>query len=67
MTVRPPTSGAAKNCQTEISQHCEAFCATTLAGPSGRSAILASRWLSIPACSIITPLGTPVEPEVNIT
>ena len=34
---------------------------------TARSSSLATMWLSMPACSHITPFGSPVEPEVNRT
>ena len=64
-SVRPPTSSADTSCHSEMSKHWGAIWATTAPSPTRRSWILAWRWLSIPACSHIAPLGSPVEPEVK--
>ena len=67
MTTLPPTNSADKNCHTEISKHCDAFCATLSAFVSFRSHTLAYKWFNMPFCSTIAPFGVPVEPEVKIT
>ena len=64
ISTRPPNSGAARNCQTEMSKLCEAVWATVSRSSRPRYGTLDSWLLSIPACSTITPLGRPVEPEV---
>ena len=47
-----------------MSKHCEAVWATTSAAPRSRSRTLAHRWMTIPSCVTIAPLGSPVDPDV---
>ena len=61
----PPTTRAAKNCHTEMSKHCEAVWAITSRSLSCKSLIFANRWLTIPRCSTITPLGVRVVGRVS--
>jgi hypothetical protein len=42
----------------------EANCKTRLSGPTPQSRTCAAMTLRKPLCSIRTPFGTPVEPEV---
>ncbi|MNP31604.1 hypothetical protein D3C76_1247320 [compost metagenome] len=67
ISTQAPNSGAVRVCQTEMSKQAGAVWAITSSAfrPRGRS--LASMLLSMPARGTITPLGWPVEPEVNIT
>ncbi|KGW99002.1 hypothetical protein Y048_6462 [Burkholderia pseudomallei MSHR456] len=62
--VRPPTSNATRYCQIDTSKVVTAISATTSSSPIARSSIFASRWFSMPRCSIIAPFGSPVEPDV---
>ncbi|MNQ97459.1 hypothetical protein D3C85_1131130 [compost metagenome] len=64
MSTRAPNSGAARNCQTEMSKLCEAVCAITSDSLRFRYGTLLNWLLSMPRCSTITPFGKPVEPEV---
>ncbi|MOA60759.1 hypothetical protein D3C78_1857250 [compost metagenome] len=64
MSTRPPNSGAARNCQTEMSKLWDAVWAITSASLKARYGTLLSWLLSIPRCSTMTPFGRPVEPEV---
>ena len=42
----------------------EANCSTRLSSRTSKLAMIARAWLTSPRCSIITPFGVPVEPEV---
>ena len=64
MQVHAPTSGAARNCQIAMSKATEAVCATRSAALRPTVGTLPSMLLSMPRCSMATPLGWPVEPEV---
>ncbi|MCY1422598.1 hypothetical protein D9M71_382860 [compost metagenome] len=64
ISSRAPNSGAARNCQTEMSKLCEAVWAITSRASSARYGTLLNWLLSMPRCSTITPFGRPVEPEV---
>ncbi len=64
IATRAPNNGAARNCQTEMSKLCEAVWAITSFSSSSRYGTLLNWLLSMPACSTITPFGSPVEPEV---
>ena len=66
MRTCAPASSGAQNCQMQMSKVAAASCETLSRGPIARSSILASMWLTMPPCSIITPLGSPVEPDVKI-
>ncbi|KYF69692.1 hypothetical protein BE11_47760 [Sorangium cellulosum] len=63
----PPASRPERSCHTEMSKLIGAVCATTSDGPSPRERTFANRWLSIPRCSTIAPLGAPVDPDVKMT
>ncbi|CAM5253902.1 hypothetical protein SBADM41S_02459 [Streptomyces badius] len=59
MRVLPPTSSGDATCHREMSKHWEAVCVTTSPGSSSMSSSFMKRWLSIPACSHMAPLGSP--------
>ncbi|MNH28734.1 hypothetical protein D3C79_889220 [compost metagenome] len=67
MRTWAPHSSAVRNCQTEMSNDCEAVWAMMSVRSRLRYGTLLNWLLSMPACSTITPLGRPVEPEVKIT
>ena len=52
---------------TDTSKVMVVFCSTTSPCPMGKRDCIHNRRLATLACSISTPLGRPVEPEVNIT
>jgi hypothetical protein len=64
ISTRAPHNRPVRNCQTEMSKHCDAVCAITSLAPRPSHGTLLSWLLSMPACSTMAPLGTPVEPEV---
>ena len=60
----PPAARVTKTSETSASKPSAANCSVLVDGPTAKSDILAVTRLVRPACSMSTPLGVPVEPEV---
>jgi hypothetical protein len=62
-TLPPDTSGN-RICQIDWSNPSDAVCSTQSSGRGANRACTACRWLTSERCSIITPFGRPVDPDV---
>ena len=63
-TMQAPQNSGASSSHTEASAEMPVFCSTRSDASKPKVASIQYMWLQMAACSIITPLGWPVEPEV---
>ncbi len=66
-TSAPPTASGPKTSYTERSKLSDDRPMVRSAGPTSNRRSISRTVSATPPCSIITPLGTPVEPEVKMT
>ncbi len=63
-TRRAPTASVVHSSHTDASKEMEVRCSTVSSGPIPKAAACHAVWFARLRCSIIAPLGVPVEPEV---